>query len=353
MTSLLLTFVVLSGTTEPAASISYEAPSGCPSESEFFDAVTARGGDLSSPSLAAPRVLKVSIQKQTAGFGGAFQVQDQRGATGKRHIKGRSCTEVADALAVVTAIELQAENDGTRDAATPPPPSSDPPPPPASTPSAPATDPPPDDDRLRGNTRIFAPRTETLRVGPGALRFDLSQGIGVDAGATAGLIPSTILPTYSLRTLQAHFVTTPEGVQRIAGLVLGLHADFLGNGTYSSPDTRTVARGTAVGIDLCQAPVYDSRGPILLVCGELGGGYLNLETKGLDGTMMQSKSAGFGTAAAVVGLQYNFSRHIYVDARVVGGFKLGDVTAERADGSRIFGSSFWFASATLGVGWRY
>ena len=75
-------------------------------------------------------------------------------------------------------------------------------------------------------------------------------------------------------------MTTPEGTARIHGPVLGLHVDYLGNGTYTSADTKTVANGVAFGFDVCQAPVYDTRGLTLLVCAEFGGGLLGLKTQG-------------------------------------------------------------------------
>jgi hypothetical protein len=348
----LLVAVTAAAFPAPAA-LDYQAPSGCPTASAFKDAIAARGGDLAAPSSPGEaRMLVVSIRKQADGYAGAFQVREPEGVTGARQLRGVTCAEVADALAVVAAIELRGEAGDTRAAPAPiSPVASDPPAPPD--PPAGAPDAPAPRDRLRGHTQVFPPRHEVIRVGAGDLKFDLSRGVSLGVGATVGLVPATWLPTYRLASVLASFVTTPEGAARISGPVLGLHVDYLGNGTYTSADTKTVANGVAFGFYGCQAPFYDTGGLTLLVCGELGGGVLALKTQGQQGVMIQSKSAGFGTAAAVVDVGYNLLGAGFVSLRVSGGINLGDITAERADGSRIFGPSRWSASATLSVGLRF
>jgi hypothetical protein len=338
----------------PAAStrLAYQVPAGCPTEPEFRAAVALRGAELADSAATDPaRVLAVTIWRQQDGFRGAFQIRDGGGATDKRVASGRSCDEVVDALALVTTIALEgAPSDAPATSAPPPTPAA----PPARVaadqpPSAPA----PGGDGLRGTTRFAPPRTETIEVGPGPLRFDLSRAAMLYAGAVSGLAPSVFLPRYALTLTSANFVTTPEGLQRISGLVYQVHVDYLGNGTYQSADTRTKIAGVAFGVDFCQSPHYDSRGLVLLLCGEYGGGYLNLATKGLDGATMQSKNAGFGQVSAVIDAQYNLDRHFVLGVRIGGSYTFGDITAERADGSRIFSSSSWSAYAMLGAGVRF
>jgi hypothetical protein len=162
-----------------------------------------------------------------------------------------------------------------------------------------------------------------------------------------------LLPRYDLSFVLAPFVTTPEGAQRIHGLVFELRVSALGKGTYSSPDTKTELSGLAFGFDLCQSPRYDSRGLVLLFCGEYGGGLMTLTTRGTDGTQIQSKDSGFGVVSLGAEAQYTFGRLFHVGVKLGGGFTLGPLTAERADGSRIFASSLWSAYALLGAGLRY
>src|SRR4051794_11546974 len=106
--SVLLMALMALSTTAPAARLAYDAPGDCPSRAQFAAAVSARGAELAAADPTADdRVMVVSINKEGDGYGGAFHVRDSRGATGKREVHGRSCTEVADALAVVTAIALR------------------------------------------------------------------------------------------------------------------------------------------------------------------------------------------------------------------------------------------------------
>jgi hypothetical protein len=266
-------------------------------------------------------------------------------------VNGKSCGDVVDALALVTAIALASE---TSDAAGPGAPATGAPPPPAvAVEPLPDAAPRPSTEGLRGTTRLIPPRTETLQVGAGPLRFDLSRAAMLYAGGVSGLVPSVFLPRYALTLTSANFLTTPEGEQRITGLVYQLHVDFLGSGTYQSSDTRTKIVGAAFGVDFCQSPHYDSRGLVLLLCGEYGGGALNLVTTGLDGTMMRSKNAGFGQVSAVLDAQVTLGGRFVLGARIGGGYMIGDITAERADGSRIFSSSHWSAYAMLGAGVRF
>jgi len=338
----------------PATRLAYEAPPGCPSEREFVAAVTARGADFDAPEATGERhLMVVSIHRQPDGFAGAFNVRNERGATNKREVRGTSCGEVADALAVVTAIALHANaGDGGGGSGGGASPAAAAPPQPPAPPAAPAP-PPLADDRLRGSTRVFPRRTESVEVRAGTLRFDLQRSATVYAGVSAGMIPSVVLPRVDLSLLGASFVTTPEGEQRISGLVLKLHVGVLGTGTYRSPDTTTAASALSFGIDLCQSPVYDSKGLVLLFCGGYGGGLMMLRTKGLDGGAIQSKDSGFGEVTFSAEAQYYLGAGFHIGARVGGGFTVGQASAERADGSRIFASSPWSAYGMLGVGFRF
>ena len=178
----LLVAVTAAAFPAPAA-LDYQAPSGCPTASVFKDAIAARGGDLGAPSSPGDaRVLVVSIRKQADGYAGAFQVREPEGVTGTRQLRGTTCAEVADALAVVAAIELRGEAAGDTSAAPAPisPVASGapaPPDPPAQPPDAPAPG-----ARLRGHTQAFPPPHEVVRVGAGDLKFD-PRGVSASAPA--------------------------------------------------------------------------------------------------------------------------------------------------------------------------
>lgn len=350
----LLVTALLPAPATAATRLDYAAPASCPTEAEFRAAVAARGADAGAGAETdgtrdPARVLAVTIRRHPDGFGGAFQVRDGRGATNQRVVNGRTCGDVVDALAVVTAIALAADNsDGAGTSAPAPVPAAPPPVPVQPVPVAPVPR-----IELRGSTQVGPPATETVQVGAGTLRFDLSRAAMLYAGGVSGLVPSVFLPRYALAFTTANFVTTPEGHQHIAGLVYQLHVDYIGKGTYRSPNTSTDIVGAAFGIDICQSPHYASRGLVLLLCAEYGGGYLNLVTKGLDGAMVQSKDAGFGQVTGVVDAQYNLGGGFVLGARVGGSFTFGDIAAEQPGGARIFYASHWSAFAMLGAGVRF
>jgi len=332
----------------------YEAPAECPAQPEFVTAVAARGGDFDHGGSAGPhRVLVVAITKDDRGFAGAFQVRDDGTASDRREVHGQRCAEVADALAVVAAIALR--SDAAADAA--PVAAVDPPPgaPPSQVKQAPS---PPGVERLVGHTGFFPPRTQEVLVSAGTVRFDRQQTFGLSAGVEAGLVPTVVIPRYDLSLTTANFVTLPNGAQRIDGSVVTLRVSLMGPATYRSPDTSTALGGFSFGIGLCGSPHYDTRGLVVLLCGEYGGGLLNLVTRAADGSQIQAKFAGFGSIAFAGVIQYNLGAHFYVEAKVSGGFEVGNITAERPGGAQIFGGSAstytsWLASGVMGIGLHF
>jgi hypothetical protein len=168
------------------------------------------------------------------------------------------------------------------------------------------------------------------------------------------MIGSMLMPRYDLSLVGASFITTPEGEQRISGLVVLTRVSGLGPATYRSADTTTDIGGASFGFNICQSPLYDTRGWVVLFCGEYGGGFVNLLTKDADGKQIQSKIAGFGAVNFGAEVQYNLGSVFHIGAKVGGGFSFGQFSAERADGSRIFGSSSaglsWSAYGLLGAG---
>jgi hypothetical protein len=335
--------------------LAYEAPEGCPAQPDFVAAVAARGGEFDgTPSAASHSMMVVAIRKDGTGFAGAFQLRDDQTASDKREVYGQSCAEVVDALAVVTAIALRSN---VADLAAPgadvtPPPA--PPGPPQSRAEAPAK--PPVPRRLRARTAYFPSRTQEVEVGAGTLRFDRQQSYVVAAGAAVGMVPSVVLPRYDLALVTANFVTAPDGTQRIDGAIVKARLTLFDQGTYRSADTATTIYGASFAFGICSSPLYDTRGLVLLFCGEYGGGFLNLLTKGTDGAQIQSKNAGFGTIALDAEIQYNLGSTFVIEANVGGVGLIGNFTAERADGSSIFGTSSgtWHTSAygLLGIGFH-
>src|SRR5262245_25202656 len=110
--------------------LSYQAPEGCPAQASFVAAVQARGASLDAPAQRPEqRLLSVAIARNASGFSGTFQLGEGEAASGLRSVHAPTCAEVGDALAVVTAIALQAAAVGAdASSAAAPAPASEPPP---------------------------------------------------------------------------------------------------------------------------------------------------------------------------------------------------------------------------------
>ena len=337
--------------------LAYDAPAGCPSEDDFVAAVTARGAQFDAArGTPVPEVMVVSITRTDNGFAGAFQVRDGGEATNKREVRGASCREVADALAVVTAIALQggAGDGGEAPAAAPSPPPGAADSQPSSTPApAPAAPPaPPPKMRFRGHSPWFPPTTVTVPAGE--MHLNVASSVNLYGGATVGILPTLVLPHDELSVVLAPFVTTPDGAQRIHGLITKIEFGTWGPGTYKTADTKTnLDFGGNFALNMCLSPRYDSEGLIVLFCFGYGGGFLSLNTSALDGTPIQMKNSGFGQATVSGELQYYLGAGFHLQAKLGGGFAIGQITAERADGSRIFATQMWSGDFMLGVGWRF
>lgn len=90
-----------------SADIVYQAPLGCPSREAFLEEVERR---LIEPELSATlSSVRAEIMVQGTGFRGQLQLGDRQGRTTTRTLSGDSCEEVARALALISALALQAQ----------------------------------------------------------------------------------------------------------------------------------------------------------------------------------------------------------------------------------------------------
>ena len=332
-------------------SLAYEAPDGCPTRPEFVAAVATRDGAFAGAGTeVALRVMGVAIRKEEGGFAGALLVRDGRTATNTREVYSPTCAEVVDALAVVAAIALRPAEAGI----------------PQAEPSAPApVHPPPPkvaqsaelaaagEGRLRGKTMVYHHEHEAVEVGPGEMSFDLARRLSLYGGFASGAAPSTLMPRFDLSMDGANFVTTPDRSQRILGLVFRYRASLLGPATYRTSDTSTRLAGFVAGVSSCATPHYDSAGLILLFCVEYGIGTMWSRTTAPDGTEIQSKRAGIGLVDLDAEARYNVGWLFHVGLKAGWDAPLAGWSAERADGSRIFGSSANSGYLLLGIGFRF
>lgn len=347
--SLVLVLVALSSSrlAQAAVGLAYDAPDGCPSQREFVDAVATRGADFESAGTKdTHRVMVVAIRKQGDGFSGVFQVRDGETATNKREVQGAGCPEVVDALALVTAIALRPE--GAAQDAPPAPVAS--PPPPTEGPAPPFSDPP-----LRGTTFVRRHPHESVTVPAGTVMFDLARTVDVYGGIMVGAAPSTVVPRFDLVLDIANFVTTPDKAQRMMNVVLRSRFSLFGPGTYDAPGTKTDIIGYGAAIGFCASPHYDSTGLILLICADAGAGSMSLRTTGTGGASIQSKFTSFGLLALNLEAKYALTSRFEASVRLGGEAYPGSPawSAEDASGKRIFATSGFSASLSLGIGFRF
>jgi hypothetical protein len=169
----------------PRFELVYDAPAGCPDRAAFLDAIHARTprSQLADEATKASAVaFRVTIDARDTSKG-ELEVHEPDGGQQKRIVSGRTCTEVAKALALVVALildpdaELGSEAQLLNPPPPPPPPGLAPPPPPLS-PSLPRPPPSPPPQRAPSDTRTWH-----LAVGA---ELGAMGGIGRSVAPTAG-----------------------------------------------------------------------------------------------------------------------------------------------------------------------
>jgi hypothetical protein len=93
----------LEGTT-----VVYDAPAGCPSQSDFESRLRARGGNRGASASTPPPLSRVEARIRAKGkrAQGVVVITDAAGVATTRRIVAASCTEAVDALALIVALTL-------------------------------------------------------------------------------------------------------------------------------------------------------------------------------------------------------------------------------------------------------
>jgi len=325
----------------------YAAPQECPGGAGFVAAVSERGPRL-EPTPGAADALDVTIERSEAGYEGLLKVRRGEGAWTERRVHGATCPEVADALAVVTAIMLREA------AAAPlppaPPPSTPSAPPPSASPPPELPKPPPAKPRLRATGHTY---DGDFVVPKGTVRVLPSYAVNLYGGATVGLLPSALVPRVDLTLTRATFVGLPDGRTAMVGPILRTRGSLFGPSSFASADGHgTNLLGFALGIQLCTSPLYDTEGFVLLGCSGFSAGLARLDTTGPTGLERGRTSA---LASADFGLEasYNFGRYVHATLRVELNALPAVVRAERPDGTELFRSSVFTGSTLLGLGGHF
>ncbi len=102
---------------EPAPRVGFEfhAPAGCPGAAEFLANVREKAiFELTDSPERASRTFVVTLSERTdaeaPAFRGELRVVTPRGTASTRDVSGVNCAEVAEAIAVIIAIDLAPEN---------------------------------------------------------------------------------------------------------------------------------------------------------------------------------------------------------------------------------------------------
>lgn len=165
----------------------YDGALGCPSDEDVRADVAAHVRDR---SRAAGATVALRIVVQEGGFVGSLIATDAAGHRGQRSVSGRTCAEVAHALAFLAglAIELggsiESENPATAPPAPPPPPE----PPPPSPPPRSSLPPSPPRPPLRWSPAVVA--LAEVRGGIGNTpRPATALGVDLEAVRTSSISP--------------------------------------------------------------------------------------------------------------------------------------------------------------------
>jgi hypothetical protein len=143
--ALVATFAPDAGAQDDVVRIEYRAPDGCPSEQQFLDEVSRRAARsrLARPGEIA-RTFMVTVSTNESGSSARLEITDSDRPI--REVHAKNCAEAAHAIALVTALAMDARAAHGDDVATAPPaPTPRPPPvsdgvPPSPAPEAPKVD---------------------------------------------------------------------------------------------------------------------------------------------------------------------------------------------------------------------
>ncbi len=329
------------GHAEPAQGLDYQAPPACPDRASFVAAVAKRGGDFT----ATAQSFYVRIRASEQGFGGSLSVRSADVTSGAREVKGTSCEEVVEALAVVTAIAL---NEKTT-VASPTEPASVAP---VGAPSVADAGPAPQPPRVVRPPPLHAVTTlgrKNIAVQAGNVRLDYRFEIAGFGGAVLGLIPGEVMPRIDVTAARANFVTLPNGETHLLGTIARFRWSLLLNQSFLKGDTALELGGQQLGVGLCSSPYYHEDGLVLLGCAELAVGLMQLKIRE-PGLAERSQTTGFGQFGLNAEASYHFGRHFLLAAKLGIDAPVTRLEVDRADGSQIFQSSVVMGSGMLGLG---
>lgn len=270
--TLLVLFLALpaAASSEPAElafAVDYSAPEGCPTRSEFEQAVFSRAERARSVERdGATLVFEVELIAGAPGFAGVLRLTLPDGTRSRRDVAGESCSETVTALAVIAALSLEGYRESARDGGDPNPAeaSSEA----GSTRKSPVSETPVDSSRGRSEGDRVAPRERS--AWSGAMPGIFAGGVWESAVA-----PSAPLGVFAGAGLELHGSGILRPSMRV-GLLYTLTA------TERVEPNRAEFRLLAARLALCPVALAGGGSPSVRACLELDAGALEAAGSGPD-----------------------------------------------------------------------
>ena len=96
-----------------------------------------------------------------------------------------------------------------------------------------------------------------------------------------------------------------------------------------------------------------ARALVALLCSGFTVGLMNVEARDAASDYRSSENVGFGAASLELDARYNIGKYFHVGLTVAGEAWLGELSAQRSDGSELFRSRLFNGSALLGLGLHF
>lgn len=230
---------------DAAVRLDYVAPAECPAAAAFSSEVQARltQGRITESAVLA-RTYRVRVARDGDAFVARLEFTDVDGARAEREVRSATCDEAARAMALVTALAIEARVAEEEQAAKKPEPR------PSPEPSAPAPQPAPRPARAE-------PRT------PSDPTFGFGTEVGADSSFAPKLAPSIALAAEAFvgpGLARARIRFADSGPTRVDG----------GSAEFSL---------WVLGVEACPAALRPLAGLALLPCGGLEGGVVRAAGK--------------------------------------------------------------------------
>jgi hypothetical protein len=189
-------------------------------------------------------------------------------------------------------------------------------------------------------------------VKEGSLEVEAAVAFDAQLGVSYGLAPKTWSPRLDFSVRTALFLKPPEQPSFLLGVIPRIRFSFWDSSTRVDGSHESTLSGMSFALGLCGSPYYDPDGLVLLICGEYGGGTVQVATRDRDSDFERTIDIGVGKASFSLEGEYDLPSVFHLALRTgVEFIGAGDYRIEDAAQNELFrlGESTFFATAGLGV----